>query len=321
MAKHSLSVIDCEYVYPEFAAAYLIREGQKAIFIEANTAHAVPLMLGRLDEQGLKPNDVQYVIITHVHLDHAGGASELLKSCPNATLLAHPKAAIHMADPSKLVQSARKVYGEALFEKLYGNIEAIPVERIREIQDGEAVAFGSRTLQFFYTRGHANHHFCIFDSGTKGVFTGDSFGLAYPALQGKLRGESLFLFPSTSPTDFDPAEAKKTVHRIKAMAPEKVFLTHFGEVRDIEKAANQLLEHLSFHESLLGRALASDLSDEQLDSFCKVELEDYYRQYLSNRGADMDQDPWTLMAGDIALNSAGIAFAAKRGRRKLQPNQ
>ena len=179
-------------------------EKDQAAFVDTNTTHSVPLLIEKLRTLGLSPEAVSYLIITHVHLDHAGGASALLKLCPNATLLAHPKAARHMIDPSKLVTSAKKVYGEAQFDQLYGAIDSIPKERVQVIEDGEVIAFGTRTFQFFYTRGHANHHFCIWDSASNGVFTGDSFGLAYPALQKR----GLFIFPSTSPTDFDPDEAR-----------------------------------------------------------------------------------------------------------------
>ena len=160
-----------------------------------------------LKKEGLKPEDVQYLIITHVHLDHAGGSSALLKACPNAVLLAHPRAATHIIDPTKLIKSARLVYGESAFEKLYGEIEPVASARVRVMNDGETVQFGSRNLHFFYTRGHANHHFCILDSGSEGIFTGDSFGLAYPALQ----KNGLLIIPSTSPTDFNPDEAS-TLH-------------------------------------------------------------------------------------------------------------
>ena len=114
--------IDCDYVLPQVACAYLRIQGDEAAFIETNTTHAVPKLLSTLAAEGMKPEQVRYVIITHVHLDHAGGTSALLAACPNATVLAHPRAARHLVDPEKLVASARAVYGEAKFDALYGKI-------------------------------------------------------------------------------------------------------------------------------------------------------------------------------------------------------
>ena len=206
-----IRTIDCDYMRREgFAAAYLMREGERAAFVETNTNHALPKLLSALEAEGLDPEAVEYVIITHVHLDHAGGASALMQACPNATLLAHPRAAPHVIDPAKLVKSAKAVYGEREFSEMYGDIRPVPEARVRSMADGETLAFGERTLTFLHTRGHANHHFCVLDTGSNGIFTGDSFGLVYPGLQ---QG-GLFAIPSTSPTDFDAAAAKQSLDRI-----------------------------------------------------------------------------------------------------------
>jgi glyoxylase-like metal-dependent hydrolase (beta-lactamase superfamily II) len=154
-----IQTIDCQYLFPQFAAAYLKTAGDEAFFVDNNTTHSVPLLLDALKRASLRPEQVRYVIITHVHLDHAGGTSALIKACPNATLLAHPKAAIHMVDPSRLVSSARKVYGDAEFERLYGEILPIAQNRVRSITDGETVDFGRSKLEFFYTRQSPLLHF------------------------------------------------------------------------------------------------------------------------------------------------------------------
>jgi glyoxylase-like metal-dependent hydrolase (beta-lactamase superfamily II) len=153
----SVQTIDCDYIRPNFAAAYLLREGNRAAFIDNNTAHSVPLLLKALENSGLTPEQVDYVIITHVHLDHAGGSSALMKACPNAKLLAHPRAVPHVVDPRRLIAGARAVYGDETFEKLYGVIEPIAAERVRAVNDGEAIIWGAKMLRFFHTRGHANH--------------------------------------------------------------------------------------------------------------------------------------------------------------------
>ncbi|HNH10725.1 MAG TPA: MBL fold metallo-hydrolase, partial [Leptospiraceae bacterium] len=177
MQESEIRTIDCRYIKENLAASFLIQEGNECVFVETNTVYAVPYLLKTLEEAGRKPEDVKYIIVTHVHLDHAGGTSELLKHCPNATVLAHPKTASHLAAPERLVQSSITVYGEEKFRELYGNIEPVPEKRIRIMKDGEELVWGKRKLRFIYTRGHANHHFVIHDSKSNSVFTGDSFGI------------------------------------------------------------------------------------------------------------------------------------------------
>lgn len=303
--------IDCDYVHPRFAAAFLMVEGDEAAFVETNTTHALPRLLDALRGAGRRPEDVRWVAITHVHLDHAGGASALMRACPNATLLAHPRAAPHVIDPSRLVASARKVYGDEPFRRLYGDIEPVPAERVRVVEDGERIAWGSRSLHAFFTRGHANHHFCLHDSASDGVFTGDSFGICYPALQ---RG-GLFIFPSTSPTDFDPEEARRSVRRI-AQEGSRAFLTHFGEVSEVKEAAAQLLAHLDVSEALLERAIRSDLEGEALSRMCEEVLREHFARELDRRGYGGDAAAWEIVRLDVELNAQGIAHVAAKRRAR-----
>jgi len=305
-------LIDCQYVRPQFAGAYLVVEEERALFVENNTSHSVPILLNALRAQGLSPEQVEYLIITHVHLDHAGGTHALMEACPRAKLLAHPKAAPHMMDPSKLVASATRVYGEVAFQKLYGQMGPIHAARVQVMGDGEELKFGSRTLRFFYTRGHANHHFCIFDSGSQGVFTGDSFGLAYPALQ----HHGLFIFPSTSPTDFHPEEALASVDRIQNCGANRAFLTHFGEVRDLTSAASQLRYHLEFSAELMNRAIIRSCSNEELDEYCESELRGHFETVLERHGLPLNASTWEWIQMDLQLNAAGIAHAARRSRAR-----
>ena len=297
----------------EFAAAYLLVEGDEAAFVDNNTNHAVPRLLAGLAAAGLAPGQVRYLIVTHVHLDHAGATSAMVRSCPNATVLAHPRAARHIIDPSRLVDSARSVYGTGKFAELYGEIGPVPESRVREMDDGERLAFGGRTLEFLHTRGHANHHFCIADDKSNTVFTGDAFGLHYPALQ----HEGTFAFPSTTPTDFDAELARQAIRRIVDLAPDAVYPTHYGAVRDIDASAAQLVRHLDFAERVMEDAVASDLPDEALEAYIKSRLADYFAGLFDGHGA-LGKDPatWDLVNLDIDLNAQGIAFSANRKRRK-----
>jgi glyoxylase-like metal-dependent hydrolase (beta-lactamase superfamily II) len=299
----------------QFAASYLIVEGERAAFIDNNTSKAVPGMLQALADAGLAPEQVEYVIITHVHLDHAGGTSALMSACPNATVLAHPRAARHVIDPARLVASASAVYGEQGFRDLYGSIEPVPEARVRSMDDEQTLRFGARELRFMHTRGHANHHFCIADSATGSIFTGDAFGLIYPALQ----ATGTFAIPSTSPTDFDAELAQASIRRIVDQRPARVYPTHYGAVTDIQAAADQLLRHLEFAGALAAAAERSDLEDDALTGYAHARLRDYFAGLLDSRGV-LGGDPraWSLLEMDIDLNAQGIAFAANRKRRKAR---
>jgi glyoxylase-like metal-dependent hydrolase (beta-lactamase superfamily II) len=326
-ASRRVVTIDCEYLAPQFAAAYLLIDTapggeRRAAFIDNNTAHSVPLLLNALKQEGMTPEQVESVIITHVHLDHAGGTSRLMEACPRATLLAHPRAAKHMIDPSKLLASARQVYGDETFEKLYGRIDPIPASRVRVMEDGETVAFGAGAgdnqssrahLQFIHTRGHANHHLCIYEPETRSVFTGDSFGLAYPFLQ----RAGLFIFPSTSPTDFDYAEAVGSLDKIVATGARQAYLTHFGAITDFTSARAQLLRHLEYSQKLLERERAG-LHDPapntrqiaEIAARIERELWSHLQTVTQAQGLSLTPEDRELMKLDLELNAQGLAHVA-----------
>jgi glyoxylase-like metal-dependent hydrolase (beta-lactamase superfamily II) len=314
-----ITTIDCQYMHPRFAASYLVQDFQgsgRALFIDNNTAHSVPLLLKALAEKGMTPEQVEYVIITHVHLDHAGGSSALMKACPNATLLAHPKAAPHMIDPKRLTASAKIVYGPEKFREMYGEISPIPAERVRAMQDEELLPFGSSMLRFFHTRGHANHHFCVELRGPEAavVFTGDAFGLAYPDVQPKEGG--LFILPSTSPTDFDAEEARKSIDKIVRTGASTAYLTHFGGVTNLKNAAIELKEYIDFSDALLNEAAASSLPDEKLAEFCEERVRTVITSMLEAKGLSLAGEVEQILALDIELNAAGIAHVAHKTRDK-----
>lgn len=309
----SVTTIDCDYLGEGFAAAYLMREGDRAAFVETNTTHAVPKLLAALEAEGLQPEAVDWVIITHVHLDHAGGASALMEACPNATLLAHPRAARHAIDPSKLVASAQQVYGEETFASLYGEIRPIDEARVRTMDDGETLRWGARTLTFLHTRGHANHHFCVLDSKTNAIFTGDAFGLVYPRLQ----HHGLFAIPSTSPTDFDAPAAKASLDRIVATGADRAYLTHFGGHEQLEGIAGQLHRQLDVYGGIVAQALADEIDQDALDAFCEARVRALFDQLLETHGLADDGGAREILKTDMELNAQGVAFAVKKARHKL----
>lgn len=306
-----IRTIDCHYMgQKDLAAAYLLIDGEEAAFVENNTAHSVPLLLQALEEEGLSPEQVRYALVTHAHLDHAGGSSALLKACPNATLIAHPRAARHLIDPSRLVASATSVYGEERFAQFYGTLDPIPAERVRTMEDGDTLSFGSRTLSFTHTRGHANHHLIIHDPVTNGVFTGDAFGLAYPALQS--RGP--FTIPTTSPTDYLADEALSVVEQIVAMKPSRVYLTHFGERTEVEELGRQLIADLTVSKRIFEDAVTSGLEGDALEKRCLEALDTHLEDRFRKHGLEA-VTAFEVLALDRELNAQGLAFAAMRARK------
>ncbi len=296
----TLTTIDCDYTGPEFACAFLRVEGDECAFVETNTSHATPRLLDALARAGRAPEDVRWIIVTHVHLDHAGGAASLMKACPRATLLAHPRAARHLIDPSRIIAGATAVYGEEAFAQLYGTIEPVAAERVRALEDGERVPFGAGELTFLHTRGHANHHFVVHDPQADTVFTGDAFGLVYPRLQ---RGR-VFALPSTSPTDFDAAAAVDSIARILGLGAATVSLTHYGQQREQAEIAEQLRAWLE-----VSRAIVADGCDvAAAEARLAATLEDA----VTRAGLTLDANDRRLLSLDLRLNAQGLAHAASR---------
>lgn len=308
MNSPRLVTIDCDYLGPGIAAAYLRIQGDEAAFIETNTNHAVPKLLAALEQENLSPQQVRYIIVTHVHLDHAGGTSLLAKACPQATVLAHPRAARHLIDPSKLVASAKVVYGAERFDALYGTIEPIDAARVKSLDDGAEVSFGEATFKFIHTRGHANHHFIVHDPARRSVFTGDTFGLSYPRLQ---RAKP-FVFPSTSPTDFDAAAAHASVDIVKNLGVERAALTHFGEVEDIDTIAAQLHEWLDLSAAWMQKANQGDPA--HAEKTIRDELLAAMHRMAERSGISLDTEDLALLDLDAGLNAQGLAFAASKAR-------
>lgn len=315
MSAHVDSVlpIDCHYLMERRACAFLLIEGDRASFVDNNTVFAVPYLLEALEQKGLKPENVDYIIVTHVHLDHAGGTAELAKHCPNAKVVAHPKASRHLANPGKLIESARAVYGEPLFTQLYGNIVPVPEERLYSIADNETIVWGERELRFMHVLGHATHHICIYDSKTKGVFTGDSFGIG---ISDNESYENLFIVASTAPADFDPDEAEKTINRILDLSPEYVFLPHYGIHKNPKRIADRLLRALDSMKVLINTALAKEIPDDKLMDWLCPRVEEALIDQIKWCGYENVEEAMKWLGDDPRINSMGLMIAIQKMRQK-----
>jgi glyoxylase-like metal-dependent hydrolase (beta-lactamase superfamily II) len=294
-------VIDTGFVRPQFDASYLIVEQGRAAFVDTGPNNAVPRLLAALQAQGLERADVDYVIPTHVHLDHAGGVGSLLQQLPNAKVLIHPRGARHMIDPTALMEGVRAVYGTEVANRDYGELVPVPEERILTTSDGMVVELAGRPLRFMDTPGHAKHHHCIWDEASRGWFTGDTFGLAYPDLQ---TPQGPYIVPTSTPVQFDPVALRESVARLLAAAPTFMYLTHYGAVTHPEQLAVPLLAQMDAMV-LAARTLANDPDrHEQL----KRALTRIYIEGLRRSGATQPESFLRdILATDIELNAQGLA--------------
>lgn len=298
--KFGITAIDTDYVRPQLDASHLIIERGHAAFVDTGTNHSVPLLLAALEEKNLHPADVDYVFLTHVHLDHAGGAGLLMRHLPNAIAVIHPRGARHMIDPAKLIKGAQAVYGEALFDEMYGELQPIDSRRVIEARDEHEFTLHGRSLFCLYTEGHARHHYVLHDPEAAGVFTGDSFGISYRELD---TAAGAFIFPTTTPVHFDPDEAHRALDRIMACEPEQLFLTHYSRVTELSRLADDMHRGIEDFVSIATRhAQHADRSHS---------IERAMFAYLANRAAAhgvtaSSEELQDLLGMDVKLNTQGL---------------
>ena len=299
---HGVVVIDAGFVREHMAACYLLEAESEVAFIEVGTNSSTPRLMQVLEMRGWSPQDVRYVIVTHVHLDHAGGSGSLMSVLPNATFLVHPYGARHMIDPSKLEAGARAVYGDAMYDEIYGKLIPVAEERMQVMEDGDEVSLGNRQLRFMDTPGHARHHFCVYDSLSNGWFTGDTFGLSYREFD---TANGAFVFPTTTPIQFDPVALKQSVNRLVADRPDYMYLTHYGRVGDVQRLAASMIEGI---DTLAGFA-EKYKDDEFRRQKIETAISDWLLEGLRKHGVSLAQDRCLqLLQTDIVLNTQGIEF-------------
>ena len=303
--EHGIITLDADYLRPGLATIHLIIEQGHAAIVDTGTNQSVPSVLAELKALGLKPGDVDYVIATHVHLDHAGAAGALMQNCPNAKLVAHPKGARHLIDPAKLVAGSIQVYGRENFLRLYGDILPVPAERVIEAHDGFRLDFRGRMLTFLDTPGHARHHFCIHDERSESVFTGDTFGISYREFDVGGDMEVMpFIFPTTTPVQFDPMALHGSIDRLLTLEPEAAFLTHYGRVTNLEALAPHLHE---FIDEWCELALAVEGEALARQAALEVALEKSLMTHLRAHGCVLDEAVCRdLLTNDVHLNAQGL---------------
>jgi glyoxylase-like metal-dependent hydrolase (beta-lactamase superfamily II) len=232
-----ITAVDTEYIRPGLAAAHLIQHGGGAAFVDVGTNYSVPHLLAALQALAISPQDVEYLFITHVHLDHAGGAGLLLQSLPAATVVVHPRGAPHLIDPAKLIAASMTVYGEQRYRELYGELVPVPAGRIITSEDHQHFNLRGRPFQLLHTPGHALHHYCLVDLAHRNLFTGDTFGLSYREFD---TAQGAFGVPTTTPSQFDPVQLIASIDRLMATEPRAAYLMHYSRVTGLAAIAASL---------------------------------------------------------------------------------
>jgi hydroxyacylglutathione hydrolase len=297
-----ISAIDSGYQRPMLDAIHLIVESGRAAIVDTGVNSSVPRVLDALREKDIAPAQVDYVVLTHIHLDHAGGAGLLMSHLPNALLTVHPRGARHIIDPAKLIASTEAVYGKCAMAETYGEIVPVPRERVIETPHGASLRLNGRELSFYDTPGHARHHVCVFDEKSGHLFAGDTFGLSYRELDHAGRQ---FIFPTTSPTQFDPVAAHRSLDLIAGLRPGAIYVTHYSQVRGIARLTHDMHRLLDAHEALARaeRGTGSARHARLKAGVAAIVLEEArrYKWRLTERRT------LEIFAGDIELNAQGLA--------------
>jgi glyoxylase-like metal-dependent hydrolase (beta-lactamase superfamily II) len=298
---HGVCAIDTEYERPRLDASHLIVHGGRAAFVDTGANSAVPGLLAALASKGLAPEQVDYIFVTHVHLDHAGGAGLLVRHLPNATVVVHPRGLRHLADPSKLIAGTIAVYGEEGYRRLYGELLPIPEARLRAAQDGERYLLGGRPLDTLYTPGHALHHYCLHDVEGRAVFTGDTFGISYRETD---TAQGPFIFATTTPVHFDPPALHASIDRLLALQPEAMYLTHYSRVEDVQKLGRDLHARIDGTVALAQRLRAPGPGR---TAAMEAAMFDYLCKELDAHGNTQSaEERMAILGGDVRLNVQGL---------------
>jgi glyoxylase-like metal-dependent hydrolase (beta-lactamase superfamily II) len=292
--------IDTEYLRPGLAASHLVVDDGHAAFVDTGAAPAHPRLMQALTELGLAPDQVDYVFLTHVHLDHAGGAGQLMRALPRARAVLHPRGAPHMVDPAKLIAGTVAVYGETMYRELYEEIVPMAAERVILANDGDRIALGSRTFELLDTPGHARHHYCAHDLDHDDIFSGDTFGISYRDFD---TAAGAFIFPTTTPVQFDPAALHSSLDRLMARRPRRMVLTHFGPVGDLERLSGDL--HADIDEFVAVARRHAGVPD-RADRIAE-DVFAYLSSRLDAHGFAGDEElRHQLLDPDIRLNTQGL---------------
>lgn len=304
--------IDCHDLGREKRTGCYVIVGKKTTIIETSASPSIPYILQGLEELQIKLENIQYLILTHIHLDHAGGAGLFLEKCPNATVIVHPKGSVHLADPCKLIASAKTVYG-AEFDALFNPILPIPKEKIKVVEHKEQLVLEERTLTFYHTPGHANHHISIRDDLSNGIFTGDTSGIHYHELNHE--GIS-FVLPSTSPNQFHPESMLNSISLFEQLKPDSLYFGHYGEHSNPEIVYKQIRYWLPLFIQCGEEAIALKSSFHDRVAQTIELITKKIKNHLFSHGINKNHPVFEILQLDIEVSSMGLIHYLQKEHEK-----
>jgi len=245
-----LDYVDVNFLgRPEIIATAVLRSAAGVALVDPGPSTSLSNLRAALERKGISFGDIRQLLLTHIHLDHAGGTGTLLREQPSIEVFVHERGAPHLIDPSKLLASAGRLYGDDM-ERLWGEVLPVPRERVKTLAGGERIAAGGRELAVAYTPGHASHHVSYFDPASRVAFVGDTAGIR--------RGSGTYVMPPTPPPDIDLAAWRESERRILAWDPDTLFLTHFGPFHGARVQFQELMDRLADWSHIVRRLLADE---------------------------------------------------------------
>nr|WP_255648112.1 MBL fold metallo-hydrolase [Pseudalkalibacillus hwajinpoensis] len=284
---------------------YVLHEEELTI-IETSASPSIPHLISGLEKLQIDLNLVRHIIVTHIHLDHAGGAGLLLEKCPNARVLVHSKGARHLENPTRLIKGAKAVYGER-FKELFEPILPIPEDRLMILKDYDELKIGqNRTLTFIDTPGHAKHHFSIHDSKTNGMFVGDTVGVYYPQLETEL------YLPSTSPNQFDPDDMLASAEKIMSFQPSHIYFGHYGKSNNPDEVIRQLTTWLSVFLRITEEVTSQEKPNDERSEHLFKSLLSTVQGVLFKEGVPLEHPVYQYIKMDLQVSALGLIDYADR---------
>jgi glyoxylase-like metal-dependent hydrolase (beta-lactamase superfamily II) len=282
---------------PRYTAAYLL-DAQQPTLVETGPGTSVDPVTDALDRLGVARNELAHVVVTHIHLDHAGGVGALSERFPTATIWVHERGARHLADPSRLVSSATRVWGEPEMREFFLPIQPVEAGRLRSLGDGDTIAMGDRELAVLDTPGHASHHVGLVDSRTGAVFTGDAIGIHVPDLP--------VLRPATPPPDFDLEHYVASIERIRDAARSVLLFAHYGPLTDVDATCDLAIRRVREWSRVVEDAMSSTGDPDELASRLEqAALDDIETGAEATLDLEMLEDRLRLLSS-IRMNAMGL---------------
>ncbi|MGH2711620.1 MAG: MBL fold metallo-hydrolase [Actinomycetota bacterium] len=289
----------------QVTSCYLVEATELAL-IETGPATSVDAVRAGLADLGVGPNDLAHIVVTHIHLDHAGGAGSLAPHFPGAKVWVHERGAPHLEDPTKLMASAVRVYGEENLMRMFGAVEPLPADRLRPVAGGDRISLGDRELEAIYTPGHASHHVALRDSNTGVIFVGDAMGVFLPDV-GVLR-------PASPPPEFDLEQAIESIGFISDREPPAILFSHFGPAPDVAELCDLAISRLRRWTDVVREALGHSEELSAVVTRLRKGTEDELPA-PGTEGFKEIEDRYELLSS-YEMNAMGLIRYLKKGQDK-----